>query len=149
MARIKLPPTHPLYYDVYPDRKPQPVVREPEPDHVIRNGYRYVTVDNEHPLRKIDAHVGRRVAEHRIVLYDKIGPGTHPCHWCGKPVTWGEGLQTDHVDWDRLNNTPDNLVPSCRPCNFNRHNPNRPQQPRLIDLSREKIRLHFERKKTS
>lgn len=62
--------------------------------------------------------------EHRVVLYDAIGPGPHPCHWCQKPVDWSdqktsEGcLVVDHLDNDGLNNALDNLVPSCHHCNF-------------------------------
>lgn len=76
----------------------------------------------DHPLR------GKRgeVLEHRAVLYDAIGPGTHPCHWCKRLVTWrvrtGEpplidDLVVDHLDGDPTNNALENLVPSCQPCN--------------------------------
>ncbi len=71
---------------------------------------------------------------HRIVLWDKIGPGVHACHWCGKDVYWEHSFTTDwhttlvvdHVDWDKNNNDPDNLVPSCNDCNVSkaRRNPN-------------------------
>lgn len=65
------------------------------------------------------------VAVCRLVLYDKIGPGPHPCHWCGREVAWlvgaGPGapgnLIADHLDWDIHNNAPENLVPSCNRCN--------------------------------
>jgi hypothetical protein len=63
----------------------------------------------------------------RIVLYEKIGPGPHPCHWCGEPVDWKQGgqfvpgaLLADHVDFDPTNDTPENLEPSCNPCNAHR-----------------------------
>ncbi len=65
--------------------------------------------------------------QHRMILYDAIGGGTHPCHWCGKPVTWVKhvgpisgSLVVDHVDNDWRNNSRHNLVPSCQPCNGNR-----------------------------
>jgi hypothetical protein len=66
----------------------------------------------------------------RIVLYKKIGPGPHPCHWCGHPVNWGlgitvDGLLADHLDWDHNNDNPDNLVPSCNNCNTRRAAPGR------------------------
>lgn len=77
-----------------------------------------------HPLARAHNHV----LMHRVVLFDKIGPGPHPCHWCQKPVDWEVGLSetaliVDHVDWDRANNDPDNLVPSCHRCNTGRRKP--------------------------
>ena len=57
---------------------------------------------------------------HRMVLFDKIGYGPHWCHWCGRHVQWRASLDADHVDANRLNNDPANLVPSCRWCNRSR-----------------------------
>jgi hypothetical protein len=63
---------------------------------------------------------------HRKLLFERIGPGWHPCYWCGEPVEWRRGgltvgaLVADHVDHDKLNNDPANLVPSCNPCNAHR-----------------------------
>lgn len=60
---------------------------------------------------------------HRVVLHAVIGPGEHRCHWCGRSVTWEargddpRALQADHVNGDRRDNHPSNLVPSCRSCN--------------------------------
>lgn len=85
----------------------------------ITSRYRYVTVSS-HPLRP----EGGKLPEHRLVLYKKIGPGPHRCHWCGKPIAWdvppsADGcIDTDHLDGDRLNNEPKNLVPSCHRCNI-------------------------------
>lgn len=63
----------------------------------------------------------------RIVLWDKIGPGPHACHWCGGEVQWTTAgpyapaaLLADHLDWDPTNDVPENLVPSCNPCNAHR-----------------------------
>lgn len=62
--------------------------------------------------------------EHRAVLYDAIGPGPHSCHWCGKTIYWdaaaAERINTDHLDWNRLNNDAANLVPACLDCNTKR-----------------------------
>jgi len=77
-----------------------------------------------HPI----APPGGVVAVARLVLYDKIGPGSHPCHWCDESVRWivgcGPGepgtLIADHLDWDRNNDNPENLVASCHRCNVNR-----------------------------
>ena len=74
----------------------------------------------DHPL------VGKKgyVVEARMLLYDKIGPGVHACHWCGSPVEWSKNRKTkrgnlivDHADNDPLNNDLGNLVPSCQQCN--------------------------------
>lgn len=81
----------------------------------------YWTVSRpDHPLTNGQG----RAFQHRLVLYDKIGPGTHPCHWCGAPVSWEkeypkdlDGLVVDHLDDNKLNNNPKNLVPSCFRCN--------------------------------
>lgn len=84
-------------------------------------GYRMAEVP-EHPL----AGKYGLILVHRKVLYDRIGPGWHPCHWCGELVEWrvsklAKGvLVVDHLDHDILNNAPGNLVPSCNPCNFRR-----------------------------
>ena len=82
--------------------------------------YRWLYLPN-HPL----SHVGGRVYEHRAVLYDVIGAGPHPCHWCAASVDWlphgeeGE-LQVDHLNGIGDDNRPANLVPACRPCNSRR-----------------------------
>lgn len=63
---------------------------------------------------------------HRVNLYDKIGPGEHGCHWCGKTVSWdglvkaGDKLEVDHLNNDKTDNDPANLVPACRSCNTTR-----------------------------
>lgn len=71
-----------------------------------------------HPL----AGANHKVYLHRLVLWEKIGPGAHPCYWCGETVVWqGEPrLVVDHFDEDGDNNHPDNLNPSCTRCNTSR-----------------------------
>lgn len=59
---------------------------------------------------------------HRMNLYDAIGPGTHPCAYCGIAVTWGRNLHVDHVDANRHNNDPANLRPCCATCNTRKSN---------------------------
>lgn len=80
------------------------------------NGYLTMRAPG-HPL----AGRNQRVFVHRKVLFDAIGPGSHPCHRCGIPVDWSEpfptGLVVDHLDHDRANNVISNLAPSCHPCN--------------------------------
>ena len=95
--------------------------REKGTGSVSVQGYKIVTVPG-HPLAN-----ARGVFEHRVVLFDAIGPGEHPCHWCGTLVSWDittpadpRSLLADHVDFDRLNNDRANLVPACWSCNIAR-----------------------------
>jgi hypothetical protein len=88
----------------------------PDPRRLNSNGYRVVSAQ-DHPV----AHSNGYAFEHRVVLYDAIGPGSHPCHWCSAVVTWGQDLQADHVDHNTVHNTIDNLVPSCAGCNVRRN----------------------------
>lgn len=85
---------------------------------ITKQGYVVLLYKYDHPLCSPDG----RVLEHRFVLYEKIGPGSHQCHWCDKVLEWGgaKGIHADHLDDDRLNNDPDNLVPSCKKCNGDR-----------------------------
>ena len=100
--------------------------------YIDRYGYRVLTRQQGHPLE-----VGRgEVKEHRSVLYSKIGPEPHECHHCGKSVEWRSPIRAtdlcvDHLDDDKLNNDPSNLVPSCFSCNWNRSNP------RMVNHGRE------------
>lgn len=83
------------------------------------SGY-YLLNDVGHPL----ASGNGSVYEHRAVLYDAIGPGWHKCFYCTTDVCWEhrwpkdrDALTVDHLDGDKLNNDPTNLVPCCAPCN--------------------------------
>lgn len=74
-------------------------------------------------------HPGHPIADtrgdgyvHRMVLFDEIGYGPHWCHWCQQHIQWRDQLEGDHLDHDRLNNDPANLVPSCKGCNRSRSN---------------------------
>lgn len=94
-----------------------PVTGEPAAGVCEDGGYIALTMQYDHPLT-----VRGKLLEHRKVLYDKIGPGPHPCHWCGVMLEWGgrDGIIADHLDNDTQNNDPANLVPSCNHCNLTR-----------------------------
>lgn len=84
-----------------------------------RAPYRMTKLPEGHPLT---VGQGRTLGVHKLALWEKIGPGTHPCHYCAVPVTWraresGARLTVEHLDRDRLNNNPANLVPCCYRCN--------------------------------
>lgn len=95
----------------------------------------YSTGENHHAWKGGPSHIGSHgyrqfsdgTLEHRRILLAQIGPGVHPCHWCEIPVEWLDGAKTapgalvvDHVDEDKTNNAPSNLVPSCCRCNARR-----------------------------
>lgn len=86
--------------------------------------YKMLRLPN-HPL----ASSNGTVSEHRVILYDKIGDGIHPCYFCGIPVHWAKGTRTskrgdslyvDHLNKDTHDNRPENLAPSCLICNQRR-----------------------------
>lgn len=76
----------------------------------------------DHPL----ADKAGYALEARVVLFDKIGLGPHPCHWCGGLVEWTKdglrpgALVADHLDFNGHNNAPGNMVPACQSCNGHR-----------------------------
>ncbi len=93
---------------------------------LARKRYRMVKRPG-HPLANSETG---RVYAHRVVLFDSTdcGFGIWPCFWCGAPVQWtttrpipSNALFVDHLDRDRQNNDPRNLVPSCNKCNAARN----------------------------
>lgn len=61
---------------------------------------------------------------HRMILYNNVQGCRLPCFWCGKPLDWfgieNEKLCVDHRDFDKHNNSVENLLPSCNSCNAGR-----------------------------
>lgn len=37
------------------------------------------------------------VLKYRMIVYDAIGPGPHPCRWCGRLLEWRYGLVPDAI----------------------------------------------------
>lgn len=61
------------------------VVRPNAVGRFVQAGAGYIKLTgSKHPLA-----IGGTVFEHRAVLYDSIGPGEHPCHWCGARPSGG------------------------------------------------------------
>lgn len=95
-----------------------------------RSGQRVTTTKGSRVLRMPDhpiAPPSGLIALCRVVLYEKIGPGPHPCEWCGLAIRWTPGkrptrgsIVADHLDWNVHNNVPENLVASCLVCNSHR-----------------------------
>src|SRR4051812_13227138 len=95
----------------------------------LRGQVRVANVEGR--MRKVPTHplapASGIFAVARIVLYDKIGSGTHPCQWGGPPVAGAAGagprrgtLVVDHLTFDRADASPENLVPACPNCNAHR-----------------------------
>jgi hypothetical protein len=89
----------------------------PPPDRIGADGYRIDYNRSSTPFSR----------QHRRILFEKIGPGEHRCFHCQKTVSWDktypkdlDGLVVDHLDDNKANNEPTNLVPSCAACNTNR-----------------------------
>lgn len=65
----------------------------------------------DHPIAS-----GGRVAEHRVVAYDKHRGQCPECFWCGCELDWASAV-VDHLDENKQNNDADNLAVSCNDCN--------------------------------
>ena len=107
-----------------------PMRRAPGMGTIDGNGYLILT-GVAHSL----ATAQGKLPVHRLVLFEAIGEGPHPCHWCAKSLTWQGNAATrinaDHLDFNKLHNEPSNLVVSCLDCNTKRReHPRVPAPPR-------------------
>ena len=91
------------------------------------NGYRRVFCPG-HPLANAQGHA----QVHRLVLANRISLSPTICHHCFRTVDWfgtkESRLVVDHLDDDKTNNSPENLVPSCTSCNAYRV-----RSPRIVE----------------
>ena len=84
---------------------------------------RYKTITTDHFL-------GPKIRLARFILYEKLNGQPANCYWCDKNLIWTLGRESrlnsnavcaDHLDENMLNDSPKNIVPSCRDCNGNRN----------------------------
>lgn len=87
------------------------IERKPKYRYITGAGYIKLFIPG-HPL----ADNQGTVFEHRKVLYDKLGDGIHQCQWCGAEISWDD-IVVDHLNENKQDNSPDNLVASCNNCN--------------------------------
>lgn len=80
-----------------------------------RDGYLVVRAPG-HPL---ESEKRSYVALHRLVAHDARGGVCGGCHWCDAPLTWASA-HVDHLNGEKADNRPENLVVSCRACNQGR-----------------------------
>lgn len=79
--------------------------------YVTSAGYTKV-LDRTHPL----ADAKGVLYEHRRVAF-AVNNGRCPCcFWCGADLEWPKAV-VDHLDENKANNEPSNLVVACNPCN--------------------------------
>lgn len=65
-----------------------------------------------HPLATAEG----RVLEHRQVAFAKCGGVCPACYWCCKKLEWASAV-VDHLNDEKDDNRPDNLVVACNGCN--------------------------------
>lgn len=114
--------------------------------------HRQIRIAPDHPL----AGKGGFVGEARAILYERIGPGPHPCNWCGKMVDWAKGergnkpnrLVADHLNSDPLDDSASNLVPACGRCNNRRSHKGRKFETTTVPCDRctRPVKVAYKRK---
>ena len=86
---------------------------KPKPKYRYKTGASYIKLlSPEHEL----ADSNGNVFEHRKVAYEKYGSGIQGCFWCGESLKW-EKVVIDHLNENKQDNRPGNLVISCNKCN--------------------------------
>lgn len=65
-----------------------------------------------HPMADANGHA----FEHRVVAFEDAGGVCPSCFWCGCDLDWGSAV-VDHLNENKQDNRPDNLVVSCNDCN--------------------------------
>lgn len=101
-------------------------IKLPDGAKLVKNG-EYFQIRNV-PWHPISDRNGS-IPLHRFILFESIdGADPVACHWCKYPLRWKTKLacqylhvvNADHLDGDKSNNSPENIVPSCYWCNINR-----------------------------
>lgn len=102
----------------------------PTEGYTSSEGYFILVSQQGHPLAarypESTGLFGGDLPRGRKTLWDTLGCTSreceHRCHWCSALLTWSgqDGICVDHLDGDRLNDCPENLVVSCRVCNLKR-----------------------------
>lgn len=79
--------------------------------YVTGSGYIKV-LRHGHPMADAKGHV----FEHRLVAFEEANGACPSCFWCGCRLEW-ESAVVDHLNEDKQDNKPTNLVVSCNDCN--------------------------------
>lgn len=85
------------------------------------DGYRKVRAPG-HPTATASGHS----MEHRKVVFDALAGAPPTCFWCAKALRWeakrrsNDAVVVDHLNDQKGDNRPENLVPACNRCNFAR-----------------------------
>ena len=79
-----------------------------------------------HPLSSTDGNVYL----HRIVAYAKYKGLDPVCHYCRKPLRWksddwSDRVTGEHLNGNKLDNSPKNIEVACNPCNISNNNQKR------------------------
>ena len=94
---------------------------DPEPPRPVPNQKGYLTQRMpDHPT----ANVQGRAYLHRVALWDRLDGREPECAFCHVRLVWGgtesNSVTVEHLDGDRTNNHPLNLVAACPSCNTKR-----------------------------